>query len=761
MLQRLRQSYSSALKQPLAVAVLGLLPLVTLGQTTPVRVLFVGNSFTHGKFDPVRLYNAAGVTDENYGQTGARAENYAGPWGGIPGIFKKFADQAGLSYEVHIESISGQPLEYHYNNALAVSKQATWNKVVLQDQSTYPIPSNRTGNRTSFYNYATKLEQAVHGQNAQTQVYLYETWARADMTYPSGQPYSGLPIDTMFQDLHNGYYAEYRTNGKFAAVAPAGDAWLRAIQQGTATRNPYSPETGKINLWGADYYHPGNWGSYLNALVLFYTLTGVDPRTLGGSEQVAAALSIPAADATALQQVAYQQVNAPVSTGPTTPPATTTPVAFTPGNIAVAVVGDGSAALTSAATPVFVAEYTLGGKLVQRIALPTANNGSVRAFTNSGTSTSDNITRTTDGRYLLLTGYNAVPGTAGIVTTTNSGTTNNRLIARVAVDGSVDDNTRISDAFSGGNIRTAVSTDGSNFYASGANSGIRYLPFGNSGTTTALSTGAVTNFRILGIYEGNLYVSSATNSNYGLNQVGTGLPTAAGQAVRLLPGFPTASGPSSYGYYFADLSTTVAGLDVVYVTDDNTNGGIQKWSLVNGTWKLNGTIGGSTTALLRGLTGQRSGAAVQLVASGGGGLYTITDQAGYNAAPTTTTLPAPFVPLPANRSFRGVVFTPVAPTTSSAAAKSAAAVATAPLATAPETAVFPNPAADQLFVQLGGASTGTVRASLVNELGQVVAEQQATGNVCTLGLAGVPPGLYLLRLQTAAGTSSSRVEVRR
>ncbi|MGI4867119.1 MAG: T9SS type A sorting domain-containing protein [Janthinobacterium lividum] len=273
------------------------------------RVLFVGNSFTHGKFDPVRLYNAAGVTDENYGQTGARAENYSGPWGGIPGIFKKFADQAGLLYEVHIESISGQPLEYHYNNALAVSKQASWNQVVLQDQSTYPLPSNRTGNRTSFYTYATKLEQAIHGQNAQTQVYLYETWARADMTYPSGQPYSGLPIDTMFQDLHNGYYAEYRTNGKFAAVAPAGDAWLRAIQQGTATRNPYSPEAGKINLWGSDYYHPGNWGSYLNALVLFCTLTGVDPRTLGSGEQAAAALGISAADATALQQVAYQQVN--------------------------------------------------------------------------------------------------------------------------------------------------------------------------------------------------------------------------------------------------------------------------------------------------------------------------------------------------------------------------------------------------------------------------------------------------------------------
>lgn len=290
-------------------------PLAGQAQPAPVRVLFVGNSFTHGKFDPVRLYNAAsasnpgGVVDENYQQTGARAENYAGPWGGIPGLFKKFADQAGLSYEVHIESISGQPLEYHYRNALAVVRQASWDKVVLQDQSIYPLPTARTGNRTSFYTYATNLERAVHGQNAQAQVYLYETWARADLTYPSNQPYSGFPIDTMGQDLHNGYYAQFAANGRYARVAPAGDAWLRAIRENIATRDPYHPDASKLNLWGSDYYHPSNSGSYLNACVLFYTLTGLDPRTLGSGEQAAAALGLSAPAATALQQVAYEQVS--------------------------------------------------------------------------------------------------------------------------------------------------------------------------------------------------------------------------------------------------------------------------------------------------------------------------------------------------------------------------------------------------------------------------------------------------------------------
>ncbi|RYY13067.1 MAG: T9SS type A sorting domain-containing protein, partial [Cytophagaceae bacterium] len=182
-------------------------------------------------------------------------------------------------------------------------------------------------------------------------------------------------------------------------------------------------------------------------------------------------------------------------------------------------------------------------------------------------------------------------------------------------------------------------------------------------------------------------------------------------------------------------------------------GGIQKWSLVGGTWTLNGTIGGSTTALLRGLAGQRAGSAVQLVASGGGGLYSVTDNAGYNAAPTTATLPAPFATPGANMAFRGVAFTP-----------SATALATAPPAAAPEVAVFPNPAADQLTVQLGGAAVGpadAVRATLLNVLGQVVAEQRGAGFTLTLGVAGVAPGVYVLRLQTAAGVSSRRVEVRR
>ncbi|MBF9238499.1 T9SS type A sorting domain-containing protein [Hymenobacter sp. BT683] len=725
----------------LATAVLGL----SATASAQTRVLFVGNSFTHGQYAPALNYNAAAITDVNFGlpATNPRAHDPGMPaaFGGVPGIFKKFTTQAGLNYDVHIEAVSGKSLEFHNTNALSVIAQPGWDKVVLQEQSTRPTPTARGGNRALFYTYSTLLEQAIHGASPAAQVYLHGTWARPDFTYPAGSRYAGLPIDSMAQDLHNSYYQAFATNGRFAAVAPVGDAWLRAITAGVAVRNPYTPDASKINLWASDQVHASKWGSYLSALVLFHQLTNVDPRTLGAAEVAAIDLGITPADAAVLQQIAYEQVALP-----------TNATAFTPGNVAVVRVGDGTATLTTAATAEFVDEYTLDGTLVRSIAMPTADNGTALAFTNSGTATSDNITRSADGRYLLLTGYNAVPGTAAIVTSTNSGTTNNRLVARIRATGTVETNTRINDAFSGSNIRSAVSTDGSAFYVSGGNSGIRYVPFGNAGPTTALSSGPVVNFRILGIAGGNLYATSATGSNYGLNQIGTGLPTAAGAAVTLLPGFPTASVASPYGFYFADLSATVPGLDVVYVADDAATGGIRKWSLVDGIWMLNGTVGGSATALLRGLTGQLVGTAVQLVASGGGGLYTITDQAGYNVAPSTNALPAPFVPLAANTSFRGVAFAPMA--TALAAAQPAA---------APQVGVFPNPATNQITMQLGGLNgpVGTVRATLLNMLGQVVAEQQGTGSLLTFNVNAVANGVYLLRLQTAAGTTSRRVEVRR
>ncbi|GAB3844788.1 hypothetical protein GCM10028822_02440 [Hymenobacter terrigena] len=280
------------------------------------RILFVGNSFTHGYVAPVLNYNTAAIIDENYGlptSSPRHESDDTGPWGGVPGIFKRFTDEAGLAYEVHIEAINGVDLTYHYTNALAViGRPAGWDKVVLQELSTGPLPVNKGGNPADFFTYSTRLEQAVHAANAAAKVYLYETWARADLTYPAGQPYSGQPITAMGTDLHNAYAQAFAQNGHFEAVAPVGDAWQLAMQTGVAMPNPYNPTAGQLDLW-TSYFHASKWGSYLSACVLFYQIAGVDPRTLGAGETAAANLGIAPADAVALQQVAYNQVGAGTS----------------------------------------------------------------------------------------------------------------------------------------------------------------------------------------------------------------------------------------------------------------------------------------------------------------------------------------------------------------------------------------------------------------------------------------------------------------
>jgi hypothetical protein len=332
-------------------------------------------------------------------------------------------------------------------------------------------------------------------------------------------------------------------------------------------------------------------------------------------------------------------------------------VPFKPGNIVVARVGDGRAALTAAAAAVFLDEYTPAGQLVQSVALPTSASSTNRILTAAGNGTSElAVTRSADGRYLVLTGYGATPGTAAVAGTSSSAVA--RVIGLIAADGSFNTSTYTGDAYSATSIRAAATVDGTSFYSVGGSSGVRYQVLGSAASTQLNTT--PTNIRSINVAGGNVYVTTASSPFVGLSQVGTGLPTVAGQTVTTLLGFlGTIAGPSPYGFYLADLDATVPGVDVAYVADEGAAvPGIQKWSLVDGTWVLNGTIAGSD---MRGLQGSTTGTSVALVATTATDLYTLTDNTGYNVAPVQTDLPAALVTAGTNKAFRGVTLAPVAP----------------------------------------------------------------------------------------------------
>ena len=337
---------------------------------------------------------------------------------------------------------------------------------------------------------------------------------------------------------------------------------------------------------------------------------------------------------------------------------------FTPGNIVIARVGDGSASIAnSAATAVFLDEYTSAGVLVQTVALPTSVSSTGRSLTVAGNAPAElGLARTGNGRNLVLAGYGAVPGTAAVATSLATDVA--RVVGVVSPGGNIDTNTGLGNAFDGASVRAVASPDGVSFYVVGSDGGVQYTTFGNfSPTRIDAGPNSLRGVRIAG---GDLYVSANTSPNFGLSKVGTGLPTTAGQAVTALPGFPAATaGSSPNGFFFADLSPAVPGVDVVYVADGRTGtgNGIQKWSLVAGSWVLNGTIAGSSSTGLSGIDGNLNagGTGVSLVASSPANLYVLADNTGYNVAPTQATLPTPAARAAANTAFRGIAFAPVAP----------------------------------------------------------------------------------------------------
>ncbi len=324
---------------------------------------------------------------------------------------------------------------------------------------------------------------------------------------------------------------------------------------------------------------------------------------------------------------------------------------FTAGDLVVLQVGTGSSALSSAATAVFLKEFNTTGTAQiesQSIAVPTSVSGSNRALTQSGTAGSEGaLNLSADGKYLTLVGYDAAPGTVAVTSTTSAN--NNRVVARVDASGSVDTTTRISSAYSANNIRSAVTNDGSGFWVGGPGTGLTFVTFGSTGASTTLNG---LNSRVVNIFNGQLYDSSGSGSNVGVNTVGTGLPTSGSPVITLLPGLPNTG--NSYAYLLLDRDAGVAGIDTLYIADQTS--GLLKYSFNGATWAARGNIAGTLT----GLTGVINGSNVDLYAtngtSAGNSLVKVTDTAAFNA-----NLSGSFATLataPTNTIFKGVAFAP-------------------------------------------------------------------------------------------------------
>lgn len=295
----------------LALVSAALLIMTMDGAAASRSIVFIGNSFLFGSGSAVRFYRADTVTDLNgEGQ------------GGVPALFKSFTQQAGLDYEVALETRGGSGLDFHLAEKLNVIGSKPWDAVVMHGFSL--LDAQKPRDPAKLVATSKQMADFLRGKNPNVDLYLIATFPRADQVYPEKGAWRGESVEKMAKDVRVAYDAAAK-NANIKTVIPVGEAWVRAMQAGVADSNPYDGiEAGKVNLWTYDRYHASSHGYYLQALVIFGSVTGLDPRSLGDGECSAYELGFSRAETKSLQQVAFDQLGAMVKT-PTPPSETQKP----------------------------------------------------------------------------------------------------------------------------------------------------------------------------------------------------------------------------------------------------------------------------------------------------------------------------------------------------------------------------------------------------------------------------------------------------
>jgi hypothetical protein len=301
-----------------------------------------------------------------------------------------------------------------------------------------------------------------------------------------------------------------------------------------------------------------------------------------------------------------------------------------------------------------------------------------------------------------------------------------RVIALVGANGSVNSTTAISGVFNQNNPRSVYTTDGSSFYISGqgnkdTSGGVFYVSRLGATTATAI-TGVDTHSNSNGSYNqdtrdvqivnGTLTVSvdsseGTASKGYDIDRIGTlgsagnpptttlnQQPTALNGlngAITLANGNGNGLNKSSGSVYLSPENYFYANATTLYVADtgDSKNGtqgtatgnigdgGLQKWSLVNGTWQLDYTLSaglnlvantsGHGVSGLYGLTAKVVGDSVEIYTTSfvlgdtdQTYLYGITDElSATSAAQVTGETFATLEAATADSEFKGVSFAPV------------------------------------------------------------------------------------------------------
>ncbi|MEI6594196.1 MAG: hypothetical protein WCO28_01450, partial [Bacteroidota bacterium] len=222
------------------------------------------------------------------------------------------------------------------------------------------------------------------------------------------------------------------------------------------------------------------------------------------------------------------------------------------------------------------------------VAIPFAStSGSNGIVCGATTSSNGAISRSENGRYILVPGWSTNTSITG-ATAIGSANTTFTICAVRPVNGSGTINTGItgtSNWFTAANdYRGATSDDLTNYWVVGASVGIRTTTNGTSLTTVSTTS---TNVRIANIFNSQLYYSTGAGTN-GIYQVGTGKSTSASTTSTNL-----VSSTGAYGFAVSP--------DFLTIYTNSATGVISRWTY-SGTYSSGSYSGGSWSSASTGLS---------------------------------------------------------------------------------------------------------------------------------------------------------------
>lgn len=206
--------------------------IACVGLQPPVRVLFIGNSFT--------------------------------AFNNLPEMVSEMAASVGVNVQVEAIAPGGAWWRDHAasSETMGAIEGSEWDFVLLQEQS-MALAAPDFARRVS---YPPLLDLATVTRGSDGDPVLFMTWGHRDGSSEVGHPdYSSMQIALA------GTYTEFGQR-LVAPVAPVGMAWWMALE-----------ELPEVDLYQSDGSHPSVAGSYLAAAVISATLFDIDPTEIEGT----------------------------------------------------------------------------------------------------------------------------------------------------------------------------------------------------------------------------------------------------------------------------------------------------------------------------------------------------------------------------------------------------------------------------------------------------------------------------------------------